>query len=133
MGAQIAERTISDDMEYLIKHTVDPRKADYAVISGVQIHSWGERFDDAAPNLEYIAPCSVYCVVAGERTDLDLFNIPGLTPRQISVLSAGSAAADRTKPADPDEVWPRQGVLPSESAFLIALVMAPSCTEAGLC
>ncbi|EIE22504.1 hypothetical protein COCSUDRAFT_16853 [Coccomyxa subellipsoidea C-169] len=103
--AQIAERTIHDDMEYLIKHTVDPRKADYAVISGIQIHSWGEQFDDAAPNLEYIAPCSVYCVVAGERTYLDLFTIPGLTPRQISVLSASASPTDRTKPVDPDEVW----------------------------
>lgn len=102
--AQIAERTIHDDMEYLIKHTVDPRKADYAVISGIQIHSWGEKFDDAAPNLEYIAPCSVYCVVAGERTYLDLFTIPGLTPRQISVLSASISPTDRTKPIDPDEV-----------------------------
>ncbi|KAK9915041.1 hypothetical protein WJX75_004010 [Coccomyxa subellipsoidea] len=101
---KIAERTIHDDMEYLIKHTVDPRKADYAVISGIQIHSWGEKFDDAAPNLEYIAPCSVYCVVAGERTYLDLFTIPGLTPRQISVLSASTSPADRTKPIDPDEV-----------------------------
>ncbi|CAL8468509.1 g8049 [Coccomyxa elongata] len=100
---KIAERTIHDDMEFLIKQTVDPRKADYAVISGIQIHSWGEKFDDEAPNLEFIAPCSVYCVVAGERTYLDLFTIPGLTPRQISVLSS-AGASDRAKAADPDEV-----------------------------
>lgn len=102
---QIAERTIHDDMEFLIKQTVDPRKADYAVISGIQIHSWGEKFDDEAPNLEFIAPCSVYCVVAGERTYLDLFTIPGLTPRQISVLSS-TGASERAKRADPDEVSP---------------------------
>lgn len=27
---QLADRTIADDLEYLIRHTVDPRKADYA-------------------------------------------------------------------------------------------------------
>ena len=30
VAAQVAERTITDDLEYLISHTVDPKKADYA-------------------------------------------------------------------------------------------------------
>jgi Limiting CO2-inducible proteins B/C beta carbonyic anhydrases len=33
----VAERTITDDLEYLISHTVDPRKADYAVVTGIQV------------------------------------------------------------------------------------------------
>ena len=57
-AAQLAERTILDDLEYLIRNSVDPSRADYAVISGVQIHSWGRAYDDEAPNLEYIAPRS---------------------------------------------------------------------------
>lgn len=105
MCEQIAERTIHDDMEYLIKRTVDPKKADYVVVSGVQIHSWGVKFDDPTPNLEFIAPSTVYCVVAGERTNLDLFTIPSLTPRQISVLAASGAGQEYpSKPADLDEV-----------------------------
>ena len=35
---QIAERTILDDLEYLISQTItSPSQADYAVISGVQV------------------------------------------------------------------------------------------------
>jgi hypothetical protein len=104
LWVQIAERTIFDDMEYLISHTVDPKKADYVVVSGVQIHSWGQSFDDATPNLEFVAPSTVYCVVAGERTYLDLFSIPSLTPRQISVLSARGSGHELSKPAEIDEV-----------------------------
>ncbi len=33
----MAERTITDDLEYLIQHTVDRSKADYAVVTGVQV------------------------------------------------------------------------------------------------
>jgi Limiting CO2-inducible proteins B/C beta carbonyic anhydrases len=39
-AAQVAERTITDDLEFLISKTVDPQKADYAVVTGVQIHNW---------------------------------------------------------------------------------------------
>lgn len=27
-----------------------------AVVTGVQIHNWGAKFDDPSPNLEYVAP-----------------------------------------------------------------------------
>jgi hypothetical protein len=37
---QVAERQITTDLEYLISKTVDPQKADYAVVTGVQIHNW---------------------------------------------------------------------------------------------
>ena len=57
---QVAERTITDDLEYLIAQTVDPKKADYAVVTGVQIHSWSRQFCDDTPNLEYVAPVNVY-------------------------------------------------------------------------
>lgn len=74
--AQVAERTITDDLEYLIQQTVDPHKADYAVVTGVQIHNWGPEFDDESPNLEFVAPCSIYVVIRGERTYLDVTSIP---------------------------------------------------------
>ena len=37
---QVAERTITSDLEGLIKAAVDTEKADYAVVTGVQIHNW---------------------------------------------------------------------------------------------
>jgi hypothetical protein len=35
----VAERVITDDLEYLIEKCVDIEKADYAVVTGVQIHN----------------------------------------------------------------------------------------------
>jgi hypothetical protein len=35
----VAERVITDDLEYLIEKCVDIEKADYAVVAGVQIHN----------------------------------------------------------------------------------------------
>lgn len=88
---QIAERTISDDLEFLISNAVDPSKADYAVVTGVQIHNWGTEFDNDEPNLEFVAPTGVYVVVNGEKTYIDLESIPSLTPRQISLLAKTTA------------------------------------------
>jgi hypothetical protein len=51
---KVAERTISDDLEYLISKTVDTNKADYAVVTGVQIHNWGTNFEDNSPNMEFV-------------------------------------------------------------------------------
>ena len=42
----------------------------------MQIHNFGRSFDDDSPNLEFVAPCSVYVVVHGERTNIDLNTIP---------------------------------------------------------
>jgi len=90
----VAERTITDDLEFLIKNSVDTEKADYAVVTGVQIHSWSTEFDDDSPNLEFISPCSCYVVIRGVRTYLDLNSIPPMTPRQISLLAAGEAGGN---------------------------------------
>lgn len=63
----------------------------------LQIHSWGQSFDNQSPNLEFIAPSTVYTVIAGERTYLNLSSIPQLTPRQIRVLSSSAAASESSK------------------------------------
>jgi len=84
---KVAEKTISDDLNYLISQTVDPQKADYAVVTGIQIHSWGPAFDDESPNLEFIAPATAYVVVNGCKTSIDLNAMPSLTPRQIRILA----------------------------------------------
>lgn len=91
---KVAERTISDDLNYLISQTVDPKKADYAVVTGIQIHNWGTKFDDESPNLEFIAPVSVYAVVNGHKTNIDLNTMPSLTPRQIRILADSRGGAD---------------------------------------
>jgi hypothetical protein len=84
---KVCERTIAADLEYLISKAVDPAKADYAVITGVQIHSWGKENDDGTPNLEYVQPVQAYAVVNGEKTAIDLRGVPALTPRQSRELS----------------------------------------------
>jgi hypothetical protein len=91
---QVAERTITDDLEYLISKTVDPSKADYAVVTGVQIHNWGEKFDGDAPNLEWLSANNVYVVVNGEKTYLDLNSMPSFTPRQVRLLSGSRSTGD---------------------------------------
>ncbi|CAI5992244.1 unnamed protein product [Closterium sp. NIES-64] len=66
---------INEDLEKLISLTVDPSTADYAVITGVQIHSGnqipGEPFR-IERTCDYIAPDLMYAVVRGERYDLQL-------------------------------------------------------------
>jgi len=88
---KVAERTITADLEKLIGKAVDPRKADYAVITGVQIHNWAVNLDD--PNsysMEFVAPSSCYCVVNGVATHLDLSQIPQVTPRMLNLLASSS-------------------------------------------
>ncbi len=67
-----------------VLRSVDPSNADYAVVTGVQIHNWGAEYDDSSPNLEFVAPASVYVVVGGERTYLDLSSIPVCLPPILS-------------------------------------------------
>lgn len=62
---------ITNDLEFLISKAVDTNKADYAVITGVQIHNWGND-GTGAPTLEFIAPTTGYVVIDGERVDLNL-------------------------------------------------------------
>jgi hypothetical protein len=52
--------------------SVDPKKADYAVITGIQIHSYGHSADVWHPNMEYVCPTSMYVVTGGQRIDIDL-------------------------------------------------------------
>ncbi|PRW33647.1 low-CO2 inducible [Chlorella sorokiniana] len=84
---KVAERTISDDLEFLISQAVDPKKADYAVITGVQIHNWANNFEDDSPNLEFVAPTAAYVVVNGVKTHVDLSAVPPLTPRQTKLIN----------------------------------------------
>lgn len=73
----VAERTITDDLEYLIEKAVDPSLADYAVISGVQIHNWGKELsEDGDVSCEFVAPAKCYTVVNGLKTYIDLPQVP---------------------------------------------------------
>jgi hypothetical protein len=47
-----------------------------AVVTGIQIHNWGQEFDGSEPNLEYVAPVNVYVVVDGKKTYLNLSEMP---------------------------------------------------------
>ena len=66
---QAAERTITQDLESLISKAVDPAKADYAVISGVQIHVCTK--DSVSGSLrelvDYVWPSASYVVSNGQR------------------------------------------------------------------
>lgn len=65
-----ALQVITDDLETLISMTVDPEVADYAVITGVQIHSGnqipGEPFR-LDRTVDYVAPGAMYAIIRGER------------------------------------------------------------------
>ncbi|KAG2486879.1 hypothetical protein HYH03_014473 [Edaphochlamys debaryana] len=88
---QVAERTITDDLEYLIEKAVDPATSDYAVITGVQIHNWGKELtEDGDSSIEFVAPAKCYAVVNGLKTYIDLPQVPALSPRQIMTMSTRS-------------------------------------------
>ncbi|EFJ44558.1 low-CO2 inducible protein [Volvox carteri f. nagariensis] len=88
-----AERVISSDLEYLISKAVDPTKADYAVFTGVQIHNWAADLNNTdVPSLEFVGVGKSYVVVNGEKVHLDLSKVPALSPRQLQILAAASAA-----------------------------------------
>ncbi|GFR49404.1 hypothetical protein Agub_g11456, partial [Astrephomene gubernaculifera] len=88
---QVAERTITDDLEYLIEKAVDPALADYAVITGVHIHNWGKQLtEDGDTSIEFVAPAKAYTVVNGLKTYIDLPQVPALSPRQIKTMATRS-------------------------------------------
>lgn len=96
---KVAERTITTDLEKLIGKAVDTSKADYAVVTGVQIHNWARSLDDPQSySMEFVAPSAVYAVVNGVATHLDLSQIPQVTPRMLNILATssmgGAASAD---------------------------------------
>jgi hypothetical protein len=80
----LAERTITADLEGLIKETVDPMQQDYAVVTGVHVHNWGNE-GTGAPDLEWIAPSSVYVVNNGKKININLEVCPSVPSKQ-SVL-----------------------------------------------
>lgn len=91
-------------MRQVVSACISPTQSFF---SRLQIHNWGQSFDNQSPNLEYIAPSTVYTVVAGERTYLDLNSIPQLTPRQIRVLSSSAASPESSQiDSNLDEVKP---------------------------
>ena len=63
---QLAEKVITRDLETLISKAIDTTKSDYAVIAGVQIHSWPLTVGKGPP-LDYLWPKAAYAVVNGER------------------------------------------------------------------
>lgn len=109
---QLAERTITSDLEALIKETVDPNVSDYAVVTGIHVHNWGNE-GTGAPTLEWIAPANMYIVNDGKRTTINLEAVPALTPRQLAILQhpgmpdsvaaafAGSTTVVESKLTDP--------------------------------
>jgi hypothetical protein len=55
---------------------VNPDRADYAVVTGVQIHNWASDLDDVKiPSMEFVAPARTYVVVNGEKLDIDLHQV----------------------------------------------------------
>uniref|UniRef100_A0A061SLV5 Low-co2 inducible protein n=1 Tax=Tetraselmis sp. GSL018 TaxID=582737 RepID=A0A061SLV5_9CHLO len=90
---KVADRQISSELEGLIQQAVDPSEADYAIVTGIQVHSTGLEFDNDEPNLEYVTPSTVSVVVKGERVNLDLSYLPAGAPRQIRQLSNLTSAA----------------------------------------
>jgi hypothetical protein len=83
--------SVPQDLEYLISKAVNPKSADYAVVTGVQIHNWASNLDDERiPSMEFVAPARAYVVVNGEKIDIDLQQVPALSPRQLQLLAAQS-------------------------------------------
>jgi len=93
---RLAERTISTDMEFLAEKVVDTRKANYAVITGVQIHNWATELtpESGIPSLEFVATAKCYVVIDGVKTHLDLRRVPPLSPRQLQITAAASMNGD---------------------------------------
>lgn len=95
---KVAERVITTDLEYLISKAVNPKNADYAVVTGVQIHNWASDLEDERiPSMEFVAPARAYVVVNGEKIDLDLQQVPALSPRQLQLMAAQSTEVSNTK------------------------------------
>lgn len=85
---KLCERSHTSDMEQLIEAAVDTSKADYALITGVQIHNWTTYpTDSKSPDLEYIWPAQFTTVINGVKSSVSLDTIPSMTPRQIRLLA----------------------------------------------
>jgi hypothetical protein len=89
----VAERTITDDLEYLIERAVDTTKADYAVVTGIEIHNWGIDFSPNSPSFEFIVPTKMTVCTNGRKQYLDLQAIPPLPARQVQMFAERSMAS----------------------------------------
>eukprot|EP00740_Mantoniella_antarctica_P011715 CAMPEP_0181368202 /NCGR_PEP_ID=MMETSP1106-20121128/11929_1 /TAXON_ID=81844 /ORGANISM="Mantoniella antarctica, Strain SL-175" /LENGTH=483 /DNA_ID=CAMNT_0023484237 /DNA_START=135 /DNA_END=1587 /DNA_ORIENTATION=- len=87
---KLCDGVIQKDFTELVRAAVDPAKADFAIITGVQIHSYGHTLDEWHPNMEYICPTSMTVVVNGKATNINLVDDTSApTPRQLFQLRGG--------------------------------------------
>jgi hypothetical protein len=96
---KLANKVIQGDVADLIDKTVDIEKADYAVITGIQIHS--TRVANSKvwhPHLEFISPTSMFIVKDGIKHTMDIMGIDPPTPRQLFKINAGQTIYDLPKP-----------------------------------
>ncbi|GFH30859.1 LCIB_C_CA domain-containing protein, partial [Haematococcus lacustris] len=91
----LAERTITNK-------AVDFKKANIAVVTGVQIHNWATELDarSGVPSLEFVAPAKVFVVVDGRKTFIDLSRVPTMSPRQLQLMAKASVSGHK----DEDQV-----------------------------
>jgi hypothetical protein len=61
---QTAYDTIVEDLERMIERTVNPDRADYAVLTGIQVHGPKQQ--------NFVWPGRAYSVTRGERLDLSI-------------------------------------------------------------
>eukprot|EP00246_Nothoceros_aenigmaticus_P012475 TRINITY_DN38_c1_g1_i1.p1 TRINITY_DN38_c1_g1~~TRINITY_DN38_c1_g1_i1.p1 ORF type:complete len:436 (-),score=29.92 TRINITY_DN38_c1_g1_i1:435-1742(-) len=94
---KVTEQVIREDLEDLISKVVDPAKADYAVITGVQIHTGCTAHTGWTPDhvVDYIAPCTMYAVVNGRKyalkTDGHVFYSEPLTESNAAYARVSSS------------------------------------------
>lgn len=92
----LAERTITNDLEYLLEKVIDTEHADYAVVTGVQIHNWATTLEQGGkPSQEFVAFSKCYVVVNGRKMHINLVKIPPLSPRQLLTLATGNGPVDK--------------------------------------
>jgi len=87
---KLCDGVIQEDFTELVRAAVDPSKADFAILTGVQIHSYGHTLDEWHPNMEYICPTSMTVVTNGQAQKIDLVaETPAPTPRQLFAMRGG--------------------------------------------
>jgi len=67
---KLAQKLVLEDLEHLISLSVDTKKANYAVMSGIQIH--GPQWIVRNKDLDTVWLTQIYIVVQGKRVDLKL-------------------------------------------------------------
>ena len=80
---KVAERVVTEDLEMLVNLTVDPKRSDFAVCTGVVVHCWDEYGRDYT---EFVWPSRAYVSKAGSIEKLDLDKITPPTARQMRLL-----------------------------------------------